>query len=327
MIRKAFAITALLVTGAHAYGTDGGVYLAENGLVIIEVESTQPADGWAEETQFEGYTFQSYYRWAGSNHWNNPGNGILAYRFETDAAGTWEFSLRNRHEHPDSTLENDCWVRVDGGTWYKVFSNGDQHVGIWTWMSMFDLHDGNVQASFDLDQGEHLIEISGRSTNFMIDRFHLHLPGHWDDPSKPESIARLGSIYCSPAVPNSSTRPAVIEAYGSTFVENNLLELQTTQLPLNQFGYLLTSRTQGFVANPGGSDGNLCLGGKIGRFTDKVMGSGSSGATSVTLDLSQFPVNPKEVLPGHTWNFTWWTRDSNPGPTSNFSDAVSITFQ
>ncbi|MCP3916270.1 MAG: hypothetical protein GY711_12005 [bacterium] len=30
--------------------------------------------------------------------------------------------------------------------------------------------------------------------------------------------------------------------------------------------------------------------------------------------------------PGETWNFQCWYRDNNPGPTSNFTDAVSVTF-
>ena len=29
---------------------------------------------------------------------------------------------------------------------------------------------------------------------------------------------------------------------------------------------------------------------------------------------------------GETWNFQCWFRDQNPGPTSNLSDAVSLTF-
>ncbi len=29
---------------------------------------------------------------------------------------------------------------------------------------------------------------------------------------------------------------------------------------------------------------------------------------------------------GDTWNFQCWYRDNNPVPTSNFTDAVSVTF-
>ena len=32
-------------------------------------------------------------------------------------------------------------------------------------------------------------------------------------------------------------------------------------------------------------------------------------------------------IPGQTWNFQAWYRDANPTVTSNFTDAVGITFQ
>jgi hypothetical protein len=32
-------------------------------------------------------------------------------------------------------------------------------------------------------------------------------------------------------------------------------------------------------------------------------------------------------MAGETWNFELWYRDNNPGPTSNFSDGLTITFQ
>ena len=50
---------------------------------------------------------------------------------------------------------------------------------------------------------------------------------------------------------------------------------------------------------------------------------------SLQLDLlnTPTPAGPVAILPGETWYFTAWFRDSNPGPTSNFTDAVSILFQ
>ena len=58
------------------------------------------------------------------------------------------------------------------------------------------------------------------------------------------------------------------------------------------------------------------------------MNSGSTGSFSLALDLTAMadPANPVAVQPGDTWNFQAWYRDANPGPTSNFTDAVSVTF-
>jgi len=75
---------------------------------------------------------------------------------------------------------------------------------------------------------------------------------------------------------------------------------------------------------------NLCLGGSIGRFVGpgQVMNSGASGSFTLTVDLSALPTPTGLVTaqPGETWNFQAWYRDANPGPTSNFTDAVAVTF-
>jgi Lamin Tail Domain len=134
--------------------------------------------------------------------------------------------------------------------------------------------------------------------------------------------------YCSPAVANSTGFGGVLIATGSFVAADNLLNLTASQMPPNQFGYFLTSQTQGFVAQPPGSQGNLCLSGNIGRFNGQVQNSGPGGEFTIPVDLTAMPVSPPHaVVAGETWNFSTWYRDVNPGPTSNFSDAVSITFE
>ncbi len=58
---------------------------------------------------------------------------------------------------------------------------------------------------------------------------------------------------------------ATVGASPSYVVANNDLTLAASQLPNSSFGFFLTSRSQGFVMGPGGSQGNLCVGGAIGR--------------------------------------------------------------
>ncbi|MEM9801024.1 MAG: hypothetical protein AAGA20_11920, partial [Planctomycetota bacterium] len=89
---------------------------------------------------------------------------------------------------------------------------------------------------------------------------------------------------------------------------------------------------QSFVVNPGGSAGNLCLGGSIGRFVGpgQIQNSGAAGAISLAtnLDLQPTPTGPVQVVAGETWNYTCWFRDSASGtPTSNFSDGLEVIFQ
>ncbi|MEZ5973848.1 MAG: hypothetical protein R3E96_03085 [Planctomycetota bacterium] len=82
-------------------------------------------------------------------------------------------------------------------------------------------------------------------------------------------------------------------------------------MPNGQFGFFLMGQTQGFVANPGGSLGNLCLGGSIGRLNQIILNSGAAGLVSTPVDLIQMPTpsTPGRVIGGQTWNFQCWYRD------------------
>ncbi len=138
----------------------------------------------------------------------------------------------------------------------------------------------------------------------------------------------IGTNYCGPANLNSTGAPATISAWGQTSAAANDVRLDIVSLPLNQFGMFITSQTQGFTPNPGGSQGNLCLGGAIGRYSKSLVNSGSTGQAFLQLDLTQTPTpgGPVVVQPGETWNFQTWYRDKNPTNTSNFTDGISITF-
>ncbi|MCP3918935.1 MAG: hypothetical protein GY711_25595 [bacterium] len=146
----------------------------------------------------------------------------------------------------------------------------------------------------------------------------------------PDECEAIGSTYCSPAIDNSTGEPAKLLAFGSDVAGGNPLELFAYDVPQNQFGYFLTSQTQGLVVMPGGSEGNLCLGGTIGRYAapGQVQNSGSAGAFSLDIDTTAMPLSPPVgVAAGETWNFQAWFRDQNPTLTSNFTDGLAITFQ
>ncbi|MDF1839422.1 MAG: hypothetical protein P1V35_16260, partial [Planctomycetota bacterium] len=142
----------------------------------------------------------------------------------------------------------------------------------------------------------------------------------------------IGAAYCPPSVLNSAGLQGALSADGSLLVGENNLTLRTTQLPANQFGYALNSPYQGVIANPGGSQGSLCIfGPSLGRHNraGEVRYSGAAGEFDVIIDLAWFPSpqGPIMVQAGETWNFQVWYRDQNPGSTSNMTNAVSLTFQ
>jgi len=126
---------------------------------------------------------------------------------------------------------------------------------------------------------------------------------------------------------STGVRGRLIGAGSSYFAANDLV-LTAIDLPLNAFGYLNTSRTQGFVANPGGSAGNLCLGGGIGRYAGNVQSSGALGAIATRVDLLSLPQPSGSIAAqvGETWGFQLWHRDAGPsGPVSNFTDPLAVT--
>ncbi|MFT5733051.1 MAG: hypothetical protein ACJAZN_001879 [Planctomycetota bacterium] len=141
----------------------------------------------------------------------------------------------------------------------------------------------------------------------------------------------FGTNYCA-AVPNSLGVTGVMSVAGSDVAADNNLTLTADSLPLSAFGFFVTSQTQGFVANPGGSAGNLCLAGGIGRYvgSGQTQSTGTSGSFSLALDLTATPTPTGlvAIAAGETWNFQAWHRDSGMGmATSNFTDGISVTFQ
>ncbi|MFT7679878.1 MAG: hypothetical protein ACI8QC_003883, partial [Planctomycetota bacterium] len=142
----------------------------------------------------------------------------------------------------------------------------------------------------------------------------------------------IGVTYCNPSVPNSSGLPGTMSATGSNIASDNNLLVIASQVPDGEFAYMITSRTQGFVANPGGSQGHLCVLGNIARFNRAgEVGAIAGGQFSLQLPMTDFPEPPLlgvTVLAGDTWNFQCWHRDFVNGmPTSNFTNGLSVQFQ
>lgn len=140
----------------------------------------------------------------------------------------------------------------------------------------------------------------------------------------------IGTYYCT-ANPNSTGVPGEIVAQGSTDVLDNNLNLTARNLPQFSFGFMITSDTPQFTANPAGSAGNLCIGGSIGRFVGpgQIQSSGALGRFAIPVDLTAVPQpnGPVAAVAGDRWYFQAWYRDSSPaGPTSNFTQGVQIIF-
>lgn len=141
-----------------------------------------------------------------------------------------------------------------------------------------------------------------------------------------DTIFDSANHYCSSTI-NSSGSEARIQPVGSPFVGHQNLSLMATNLPPGQFGYFLCSQTPGLILGPGGSHGNLCLGGVMGRFNAQVQFSSPQGTFGITVDMMNLPDPVQSMInPGETWHFAAWFRDLDPTTTSNFTGGVSVQF-
>ncbi|MBL4771180.1 MAG: right-handed parallel beta-helix repeat-containing protein [Planctomycetes bacterium] len=153
------------------------------------------------------------------------------------------------------------------------------------------------------------------------------------DMGSSEFTTRPGNNFCSSAL-NTQGGHAKISASGSVVITDNALTLHATDMVTNQFAIFLVGGQPGFVASPGGSSGNLCLGGVIGRFNhvSQIRNTGATASIELLLDLNSLPLatGTVPVLIGETWHFQAWYRDGIPSigfHTSNFTDGIAITFE
>jgi hypothetical protein len=205
MLRYSLVVSAALATVVSAASAKAPIFEDPNGIVVMEIESGALAaeHSWKGETRMDGYTGKGYYTWRGGNLFGNPGQGIIGFRFRVSKDGKYHLRLRNRHDFKDSTLENDCWTKLDNNQWVKTFSS---QRGQWTWRTNFEYSGDNKPAAvWDLKAGMHVLLISGRSAGFSIDRIHIYLDGVSskvaEDSTLPET--RPGKKAASP-----SSRPA-----------------------------------------------------------------------------------------------------------------------
>ncbi|MEM6676010.1 MAG: hypothetical protein AAF726_24385, partial [Planctomycetota bacterium] len=163
------------------------------------------------------------------------------------------------------------------------------------------------------------------------------LVAYWSIPPNPDrmtvhigEIERLeeravGRQYCS-AMQNSSGHTAWLAMFGDQGTTSTKSAVASS-LPSSQFVLLLNSLQDGFTSQPGGSSGNLCLGGAIGRMGSVIAPIGADRTATIPVDPTRLetPNGFRATQPGETWHFQGWYRDTVGGTvTSNFTNAVEV---
>ncbi len=189
-----------------------------------------------------------------------------------------------------------------------------------------------LQEGVTIVDGETIIDLSDITEQVHVSPSgrYIVVEGEFNDGTDRDAVilieTGIGDNYCAAAL-NSAGLTGVISASGSdTAVDNNVV-LTASDLPPNQFGIFLTSLDQDFVPGLGGvSNGNLCLGGVIGRI-NTIRNAGSGGTYSLALNLMALPQGSGTMaaVAGDTWYFQSWHRDG-VGFGSNLTNGVSVTF-
>ena len=115
---KTLISCALTVFALSITPTQAATFVVQNGIVIMEAESTAATGDWGTETALSGFSGSGYHIWNGSDSFNvsTAGRGTLTYRFRIEEAGNYELIWRSRIGiGTNPTEHNDSWVRFPTG--------------------------------------------------------------------------------------------------------------------------------------------------------------------------------------------------------------------
>ena len=140
------------------------------------------------------------------------------------------------------------------------------------------------------------------------------------------------TVVCEQTTVNSSGAFGRLQAVGSAFAGDDNTTLYADRLPAGQTVLFLNASATAFVPNPGGSAGDLCLGGSISRYArpGELRTSDAQGRATLTLDLENTPSGTSNmaILAGQSFSFQAWHRDLAGGAAgSHFTSALTVAFQ
>jgi len=343
-----------LVLGDLAGPTGEDDVVLVDGAVVLQEGAPVPGSGFAEPIAtngIHGASMDGGGRWfaRGSNaqtgdDWvaAGPDSGVLCSTGEPVAPGSTERWEDARHaegfmgatgnrmgdhvvigatDHPDPSLDtvvvlNGRHVVAREGD--GVDLNGDGWANEGFFIDSFGVEDLVLTDALDLLVVVTLRGASGAREGQALVRVRL-------DPG-------IGSVICA-GVANSTGEGARLVALGSDVLAVNSLSLRAMDLPAGAASVFMLSRMPGLVLQPGGSQGQLCLGGSVGRFLGQgeVGHSSEGGLAALEVDLTHLPGGGVvgRPAPGDTLYFQAWYRDRQPGnaSTNNLTACVAVTLR
>ena len=159
--------------------TSDAPFLESGSLLVMEAESVPRNNNWQFENTEEGFGGNGYLRYVGENHFSEPGNDILEFKFVITNPGSYFlFNFVSHQGAPAPDQENDVWTRLNDGEWIKTVHGGDfvdegftHHT---TWTTFNDQGEEIfLEPKYELEAGLHTFQISSRSFNVRVDRIHI----------------------------------------------------------------------------------------------------------------------------------------------------------
>ncbi len=165
---------AIFNTTNHYSNCDGGVFIEENGIIIIEAEDVPLSDGWELQNEVADYSGEGYITWLKETNVEKNNQGLISYPIKITNAGNYTVKIRNYHPCEDFTECNDIFVKMNDLEWQKNFNHT---LAEWDWNSRQDIDHVFSDATYELDEGTHTLYLSGRSQDFSIDKIAIFKEG------------------------------------------------------------------------------------------------------------------------------------------------------
>lgn len=307
------------LSGIDGYGIfEASIAISPGAILDIGAVSSYTSPAWTSSTSPRYFNIRSVDR---SGNWDTDYESTGPYFIDVTEPGLATFAGST---HPVGTARCERTITVNWNAATDAHSGVEGYGLFWT--------TSPTSAPADvLDTTGTSDTVTLAPGTYYLNMKTVDVAGNWTSTYSsfgPFIISdECGTNYCA-ANPSSTGAPARIRALGSDTAAANDLTIEAYDMPLNTFGLLATSLAPGFVANPGGSQGNLCLGGSLGRYNANIMNSGATGSFQIPLDLTMTPTSSgmASVAAGETRYWQVWYRDANPTPTSNFTDGVCVTF-
>lgn len=178
-------------------------YSEKNGLLVIEAENGQLANGWTVAAALTGYSGTGYIVWNGSESKANPGTGLVQYPLTIQRPGMYRVQLHGQiAAGKTNTSANDVWLKVndaalfahrDGSVawprdgfvvpqgavftpdgrngWLKAYLN---QFGGWFWQTRtWQSNPHDIFVHFD-KPGAYTLVLAASSKGYAIDRIVLY---------------------------------------------------------------------------------------------------------------------------------------------------------